>query len=134
MFYSLYDCWDWFVIKKESVIKIMMQKTSPLDLSFSSRRISVTIEVAALANFANFLRQQLRLLYLSIIFTLGATGMFALSRQPKRIYQVTYRKSCGRNESSDDLNHIVFDVYLSILCLLVSLFWKTTYVVFGAEC
>ena len=112
----------------------MMQKTSPLDLSFSSRRISVTIEVAALANFANFLRQQLRLLYLSIIFTLGATGMFALSRQPKRIYQVTYRKSCGRNESSDALNHIVFDVYLSILCLLVSLFWKTTYVVFGAEC
>ena len=89
----------------------MMQKTSPLDLSFSSRRISVTIEVAALANFANSLRQQLRLLYLSIIFTLGATGMFALSRQPKRIYQVTYGKSCGRNESSDNCNHIVFDVY-----------------------
>ena len=104
-----------------------MQKTSPLDLSFSSRRISVTIEVAALANFANFLRQQLRLLYLSIIFTLGATGMFALSRQPKRIYQVTYGKSCGRNESSDNCNHIVFDVFLSILCLLMSFSFLKNY-------
>ena len=92
----------------------MMQKTSPLDLSFSSRRISVTIEVAALANFANFLRQQYRLLYLSIISHWGQLACLPYRDNPRESIKWPTENLVGV------MNLVIIVITLFLMSILVS--------------